>query len=102
MKEETAKYIRCRTCGKHIEENQSISKIYCSKECADSFTRCPNCGNFFDAKKKELHNGFCSLECETLYNEDGIIVSDMESTESTRQADFGPSEEQLIEKETEQ
>ena len=79
MKEETVKYIRCRTCGKHIEENQSLSKIYCSKECAGIFTRCPNCGNFFDKEKEGDHSGFCSLECATLYGEDGIIISDKNS-----------------------
>ena len=75
MKDETASYIRCRNCGKHIEENQSINKIYCSEECAGSFTRCPNCGKFFPEINKERHSGFCSTECEARYTDDGIMIN---------------------------
>ncbi len=76
MTEDNVSYIRCRNCGRYIEKNQSISEIYCSETCAGTFTRCPNCGKFFPALNKERHNGFCSLECETVYNEDGIIISE--------------------------
>jgi endogenous inhibitor of DNA gyrase (YacG/DUF329 family) len=82
MIDDKVSYIRCRTCGRHIEENQSISKLYCSDTCARSFTRCPNCGKFFHDLHAELHNGFCSLECETMYDDRGIIISKKDQTES--------------------
>jgi endogenous inhibitor of DNA gyrase (YacG/DUF329 family) len=68
-------YIKCRNCGIYIEENQSLNKLYCSEKCAHTFTRCPNCGNFFPDTEIDRHNGFCSIECETIYTEDGIIAS---------------------------
>lgn len=78
MKDDDSVYIRCRTCGAWVEENQSINKIYCSEECAHTFTRCANCGNFFKNTGKNRDKRFCSLECEAVYNEDGVIISTKE------------------------
>ncbi|MBI9108254.1 MAG: hypothetical protein JEZ04_16010 [Spirochaetales bacterium] len=75
MENNDPNYIRCRTCGKYVEENQSIKKIYCSNECTHTFTRCPNCGNFFLITEKNRDNKFCSVECEAVYGEDGVIIS---------------------------
>ncbi len=83
--EENAEYIRCRNCGSYIEKNQSISGVFCSEKCAEVFTRCPNCGSFFSAINKDLHNGFCSIDCEAVYGEDGIIISkETESPDNSR------------------
>jgi|GEM_PF-6886642 len=95
MKEETVRYIRCRTCGKHIEENQSLNKVYCSEECAGTYTRCPNCGNFFAKTGKEDHNGFCSLECEAIYDEDGIIITNENRTEDKESTDLSQNENNI-------
>lgn len=75
MKENHVSYIRCRNCGKYVEKNQSVGTVYCSEKCAGTFTRCPNCGKFFPVINIELHNGFCSAECEAVYGEDGILIS---------------------------
>ncbi len=76
-----ASYIRCRNCGKYMEENQSIAKLYCSEACAETYSRCPNCGGVFPSINRELYNGFCSLECEALYDEEGIIISNRNTEE---------------------
>lgn len=99
MKDETAKYIRCRTCGKHIEENQSLSKVYCSEECAGIFIRCPNCGNFFNNKDQERFAGFCSLECEAVYDKDGIIISSENQTADDDSDESSSNESQVFEEE---
>lgn len=75
MKEYDSKYIRCRTCGRYIDENQSINNIYCSEQCANIFTRCRNCGNFFLATDNNRRKDFCSIECEAVYSDDGLIIS---------------------------
>ena len=86
--ENHAVYIRCRTCGRYVEENQSINNIYCSETCAGTFTRCPNCGRFFPAINKERHNGFCSTECEAVYNEDGMIIpKETETSQNKNETD---------------
>jgi len=83
MKNKESNYIRCRTCGRYVEENQSIQRIYCSEECTHTFTRCPNCGNFFLNTEKNHDSSFCSIECEAVYNDDGVIISTMDSSQKT-------------------
>jgi endogenous inhibitor of DNA gyrase (YacG/DUF329 family) len=84
MNDSETVYIRCRTCGTYVEENQSINKIYCSEQCAHTFTRCPNCGNFFENTEKNRNSGFCSVECEAVYSENGVIISSMEVSQKTK------------------
>ncbi|MDC7225544.1 MAG: hypothetical protein PQJ61_02130 [Spirochaetales bacterium] len=99
MTDETAKYIRCRNCGKHVEKNQSIAEIFCSEECAETFTRCPNCGKFFPAVNKERFEGFCSNECKTVYDDDGIISSNNSLTEDEEASASSQVESQAIKEE---
>ncbi|MDC7126608.1 MAG: hypothetical protein PQJ46_13635 [Spirochaetales bacterium] len=82
MTEDKISYIRCRTCGKYIEKNLSINGIYCSEACTNTFTRCPNCGKFFPANDEKLFNGFCSEDCSTLYNKEGIIIPSNKNKEN--------------------
>ena len=74
MKEDNAVYIRCRNCGKYVEENQSINRIFCSPECTEAYLRCPNCGRFFLKSEDSGFGEYCSIECKTLYNDEGIII----------------------------
>lgn len=66
-------YIRCRNCGRYVEESAAVMKYYCSPECSTRFTRCRNCGKFFIAGESGSDT-FCSEECMVQYGEHEIIM----------------------------
>ena len=66
-------YIRCRNCGRYMEEPAAVLHYYCSEECSVQFTRCGNCGSYFP--KKESDTGeYCSNECMVRYGDEEITM----------------------------
>lgn len=58
-------YLRCRNCGRLIDEKEVFARWYCCRDCALQFTSCLNCGKYFEKGKGS--GNYCSPECAQTY-----------------------------------
>ncbi len=58
----TAEYIRCYNCGKHILAADAYKKKYCSIACSSMYEKCVNCGIFYMVKKG-YSDKYCTKDC---------------------------------------
>ena len=59
-------YLVCRTCGKHVEGGQAVSRAWCSEECTRTYSTCVTCGRFF-ITGTGADGEHCSRACTVRY-----------------------------------